>query len=117
MSQGACNCCAQPICPVPQFACDSVSVSKSKCGFAEYGAPSSPPKIYRKKETTRDGSFSGNRTGVSGAPPCDTADTGSYDFSATVHRHTIDEYDLDTCALSTPTDDKSSSLTQPFLPP
>jgi hypothetical protein len=45
--EGVCNCCQQPICGGPTLDCDSISASKSKCGFQEYsGYASTPPKYY-----------------------------------------------------------------------
>lgn len=39
--------------PAPTLKCDSVSASKTKCGFSEFtDAPSTPPKIYRTKSQT-----------------------------------------------------------------
>jgi hypothetical protein len=47
--EGTCNCCQQPICDAPTLLCDSISASKSKCGWTEYsGHMSSPPKRYLK---------------------------------------------------------------------
>lgn len=36
-------------CSVPKIVCDSIQAGKSKCGYSEFGTPSSPPKVYLKK--------------------------------------------------------------------
>lgn len=53
-------------CPSASVVCDSVSASKSKCGFGEYIA-SSPPKIYLRQVITYSISASGGTCAVSGS--------------------------------------------------
>jgi hypothetical protein len=48
-----------PGCPTITLACNSISASKSKCGYPEFGTPSSPPKIYLTR------TYSHTRTGTS----------------------------------------------------
>lgn len=43
-----CDSCAGG-CTAPTLACDSISASLTKCGFDEFGTPSSPPKVYLGK--------------------------------------------------------------------
>lgn len=45
-------CDPEPSAPSPTLVCDSISASITKCGFEEFGTPSSPPKIYRTKTQT-----------------------------------------------------------------
>lgn len=44
-------------CVSPTLKCDSVSASKSKCGFPEFTSPSTPPKLYLTKHTVRHEDF------------------------------------------------------------
>lgn len=51
---GTCCACRPTVCdtcscPAPTLVCDSISASLTKCGFDEFGTPSSPPKIYLGK--------------------------------------------------------------------
>lgn len=46
------DCCC---CPEISVTCDSISASKSKCGFTEFGDPSPTPKFYLRKDSVLDG--------------------------------------------------------------
>ena len=51
---GTCCACRPTVCdtcscPAPTLVCDSISASLTKCGFDEFGTPSSPPKVYLGK--------------------------------------------------------------------
>lgn len=51
---GTCCACRPTVCdtcscPAPTLVCDSISASLTKCGFDEFGTPSSPPKVYLQK--------------------------------------------------------------------
>lgn len=60
-NHGGCNCCNTPPCDQPTLVCETVSVSKSKCGYPEWsGHVSTPPKIYAKKVTRIEGSSEGH---------------------------------------------------------
>lgn len=73
-------------CPLPELVCDSISASKTKCGFSEFGTASSPPKKYLTKTQSGgliDSTFVSGDTYTnswSGAldysrPACTTSDT------------------------------------------
>ncbi len=54
-SDACCPCrpaVCDPCCPAAVIYCDYISASLTKCGFAEFGTPSSPPKKYRTKAQT-----------------------------------------------------------------
>ncbi len=50
-----CACCE---CPQPMLETIHRSASHDKCGFAEFGSPSSPPKIYLDYDATSDYGYS-----------------------------------------------------------
>lgn len=74
-------------CPSASAICDSVSASKSKCGYTEYTSASSPPKYYLIKTSVQNTSstFTGSE--------CSGTTHGSVSSSAT----DIITYDSATC--------------------
>ena len=71
---GACNCCDQPICDTPILICDSISVSKTKCGFQDANLPN---KVFTTLDFTEDVTTSSGTTAHS---TC----TGTYNSSCIV---------------------------------
>jgi hypothetical protein len=79
-------------CPTPTLVCDSVSATKSKCGFEEFeGCVSDPPKFYLSRSTHFYGS--GNATVQGG--PCSGAPVHVTSFDQSF----VDTYDPEDCSV------------------
>lgn len=63
MSHGPCDCCDQPICNTPTIICDSVSASKTKCGFAPYTGDTSPVATRYTTQTAHTEIHTANDSG------------------------------------------------------
>lgn len=88
-----------PDCPAISVVCDSISASKSKCGFGEFGTPSSPPKYYLTQTETGTGEY--HRT-------CGDTRDQSQSFSG----NCVTTYDPSTCESSVTTDTGTSAREQ-----
>lgn len=82
--------CTPCTCPAPTLVCDSISASKTKCGWAEFGTPSSPPKKYLVK--TLSGAITTEFNNVGGADCSSCFDKTVNTFSGAC------SYDGATCA-------------------
>lgn len=80
----ACDCCNEPICFAPVLYCDSISASKSKCGFAEF-VNSTPPRRYlvRTASSSRTCSYHSSSGGGGGGD-----DSSNIVTVVTFDRHT-----------------------------
>lgn len=72
------------VCPTATLVCDSVSASKSKCGFTEYGTPSSPPKYYLTDTYLGESTVSACCSGVDPTVDCFTGNDEHADRIYTV---------------------------------
>ncbi len=72
----------QAACATAQIACDTVSASKSKCGFAEFGTPSSPPKRYVTATLVQ--TCANTHTGASGSFTCYINQAGLFSCPTTL---------------------------------
>lgn len=87
--EGPCDGCT-PTCPATTLLCATASASNTKCGFLEFGTPSSPPKVYLKKTASGSAnSYNCDCTSANLGPPVLTA-TSVISGSA--------DYDKDSCA-------------------
>lgn len=74
-----CTSCAPPV-EISSVECRTRSASKTKCGFEEFGTPSSPPKIYKAKTGSGTGNFDDTsqvyyNTYSGTSQPCISSDT------------------------------------------
>lgn len=92
-------------CSTPTLACDSISASKSKCGYTEF-APSDPPKYYLVKTSVSSGSYDA-------PPPPGCTGTATNSWSST----RVDTTDEDTCVQSCTSASGSSSVDVPWTGP
>jgi hypothetical protein len=104
---GVCNCCTQPPCDAPTLLCDSISASKSKCGFLEFVQATSPlHKYYRNWDRL----LTETRTNSNSGPNCNChytfhrdariTEAKSYDSACVQHAPGQNGYQVDSYTIS-----------------
>lgn len=99
-----CSKCCEITCSAPTMHWASRSASKTKCGSPEYGAPSDPPKIYRRQDNsvefvTNGGSFTAHIPGNEECGCQHFTYTSSFDFPEDFAPRWF-LYDLETCEFT-----------------